>query len=159
MRGSVLRRYTQLMVLSAMGLGASAGWSKDLAERARLHYLQHCVGCHQTDGSGMPDNSVPSMRGALGRFLSVPGGREFIVQVPGVLHSPLRDHEIANLMNWLLPQVSAATLPPHTAPYTAAEIKRLREQRLHDIPGTRRALAQTLLTRGIDVDAPVTQHK
>ena len=53
------------------------------AARARLHYLQHCMGCHLADGRGAPEQGVPSMRGLAGRLLTLPGGREYLVQVPG----------------------------------------------------------------------------
>ncbi|NDY91245.1 c-type cytochrome [Ideonella livida] len=108
--------------------------------QSRLHYMQHCMGCHLADGSGAPDKGIPSMQGALGRFLAVPGGREFIVQVPGVMNAALTDAEVAQLMNWLLPQVSVSTLPPDTAAYTAAEISRLRQTRPLDVPAARAAL-------------------
>ena len=58
-------------------------------------------------------------------LLTLPGGREYLVQVPGVMNSGLSDADTARLMNWLLPQVSAETLPPGTLPYDAAEIARL----------------------------------
>lgn len=113
-------------------------------ERARLQYLQHCSGCHLPDGTGSPNFGIPSMRGLLGQFLQVPGGRAFIVQVPGVMNSALGDADIANLMNWLLPFVSAQTLPPGFQPYTAAEIGRLRASRPADIMGTRALLVRQI---------------
>lgn len=114
------------------------------AAQARLQYMQHCMGCHLPDGSGAPDKGIPSMHNMLGRFLQVPGGRAFIVQVPGVMNSALNDADIAQLMNWLLPQVSAATLPTNTAPYTAEEIRQLRQTRPTDVPATRAALVAQL---------------
>ena len=66
------------------------------------------------------------------------------VQVPGVMNSPLNDAEVAALMNWLLPAVSAQTLPAGLAPYTADEVARLRAARPADVLGTRRRLMQAL---------------
>ncbi|GAB3767279.1 hypothetical protein GCM10028796_28370 [Ramlibacter monticola] len=130
--------------LLAAGGAAAAG---DEA-RARLQYLQHCSGCHLVDGSGSPTKGIPSMRGMLGRFLQVPGGREFIVQVPGVMNSALRDADVANLMNWLVPAVSAATLPAGFQPYTAQEIARLRSSRPADIMAFRARLVREMKDPG-----------
>ena len=59
------------------------------AVQSRFNYMQHCMGCHLPDGCGAPDKGIPSMRDMLGQFLAVPGGRAFIVQVPGVMNSAL----------------------------------------------------------------------
>lgn len=135
-----------LLCCMALVLAASAHAGSAEAQ-TRLQYLQHCMGCHLEDGSGAPERGVPSMRGQLGLFLSVPGGREFIVQVPGVMNSGLSDADIARLMNWLLPRLSAETLPAGTAPYTEAEIARLRTTRPLDVPAARQALVDLLQTR------------
>lgn len=134
----------------ALGCAASAT-AGDATSRAPLNYLQ-CIGCHGADGSGAPSKGIPTMRDNLGRFLQVPGGREFIVQVPGVMNTSLGDADIAALMNWLLPRVSAATLPAGTAPYTAGEIARLRHTRPADVPAARKALLQAMQAAGIRLD-------
>jgi mono/diheme cytochrome c family protein len=118
------------------------------AAEARFNYMQHCMGCHLPDGSGAPNKGIPSMRDMLGRFLAVPGGRAFIVQVPGVMNSALQDQDIAGLMNWLLPQVSLNTLPTGTAPYTGAEIAALRANRPVDIPAARQLLVEQMRLTG-----------
>ena len=129
-----------LLLLSASLATGRGAWAAGNEERAQLQYLQHCSGCHLVDGSGSPSKGVPSMRGALGQFLRVPGGREFIVQVPGVMNSALRDADIANLMNWLLPAVSSETLPAGFQPYTPQEIARLRTSRPADVMAVRATL-------------------
>jgi len=117
-----------------------------VAAQARLNYMLHCMGCHLPDGSGAPDKGIPDMRDMLGHFLAVPGGRAFIVQVPGVMHSALSDQDIALLMNWLLPHFSSKTLPPGTVPYTGAEIVELRRNRPVDIPAARKAITDQMTT-------------
>ena len=133
---------TALLCGSAAAQGAAAA-------RARTNFIHHCTGCHLIDGSGSPAKGIPSMRGLLGQFLQVPGGREFIVQVPGVMNSPLADRDIAELMNWLLPYVAHATTPPGTAPYTAAEIARLRTSRPLDVAAARQRLMAQMRSAGI----------
>lgn len=116
--------------------------------KARLLYIQHCVGCHVMDGSGAPEKGIPSFRGQLDDFLRIPGGREYIVQVPGVMTSPLNDQEIALLMNWLVPNMSTGTATTSFAtPYTAAEIGELRHSRPADITATRDKLITQMRQR------------
>ena len=132
----------RLLLITAMACWGSAHAGS--ADRPRLNYLQYCSGCHLPDGSGSPSFGIPSMRGLLGQFLQVPGGRQFIVQVPGVMNSALSDAEIAALMNWLLPAVSAPTLPAGFQPYTAQEIAQLRTSRPADVPAARAPLIRQI---------------
>lgn len=151
-----MRATTRIAAALALGLVAAAAPAAGTEQRAQRNYLQFCQGCHGADGSGAPSKGIPTMRDALGRFLLVPGGREFIVQVPGVMNTPLGDAEIAELMNWLLPRVASATLPAGTAPYTADEIARLRRTRPADVPATRRAIVQAMQAAGIPVEGAPT---
>jgi cytochrome c553 len=147
-----MRAWKPWTVALAGALSCAAALAGDAASHAQLNYLQHCQGCHGADGSGAPTKGIPTMRDNLGRFLQVAGGREFIVQVPGVMNTSLGDADIAELMNWLLPRVAAATVPPGTPPYSAEEIARLRRTRPADVPATRRALVQAMHARGIALD-------
>ncbi len=150
-RRSWLARLVALAVLA--GLASAASAQAAVQTLARLNFIQHCSGCHGRDGSGAPSKGVPSMRGALGDFLMLKGGREFIVQVPGVMNSPLGDSDIATLMNWLLPLVSAPTMPRDFVPYNADEIARLRQSRPHDVPAARRKLLQQAHDLGLALGA------
>lgn len=122
---------------------AAAEPSAPNATRARLHYVQHCIGCHHLDGAGAPDKGIPSMQGLLGRFAATTEGRDYIVQVPGVMNSPLNDADIAAMMNWLVPEMSPER-QARFAPYTADEIARLRKTRPADVSAVRRRLIDTL---------------
>ncbi len=118
--------------------------SNSLAQTAdsvapQQHYMLHCQGCHQADGSGLP-GSVPSMRNLVGKFLAVPGGREYLVQVPGSSLSPLNDAELAELLNWLLLSMSAQNLPPDFQAYSESEVKLLRSETMLDLLTTRAAI-------------------
>lgn len=99
------------------------------ASQARTDYQLKCQGCHRPDGSG-DDHSNPPMRGIVARFLSVPGGREFIGRVPGVATVDLPDDRLANLVNWTIYRFDPAHVPQDFRPYTAAEIGRLRQHPL-----------------------------
>jgi hypothetical protein len=106
----------------------------------RLDYVLHCQGCHRADGSGTPD-AVPRLRGRMARFLWAPGGRAYLVGVPGAAQSPLDDARLATLLNWMLAEFDATGVPPGFAPYTAAEVGRLRVP-LADVETARAALLQ-----------------
>ena len=105
----------------------------------QLQYMLHCQGCHLADGSGLP-GKVPPMQNLVGKFLAVPGGREYLVQVPGSSLSPLDDAVLAELLNWLLLSMSAQDLPPDFQPYSENEVQQLRSETMLDVLATRAAL-------------------
>ncbi|MCY4361928.1 MAG: cytochrome c [Gammaproteobacteria bacterium] len=106
---------------------------------ARQNYILNCQGCHLPDGSGSEGN-VPKMNDFVGYFLHVPGGREFIVQVPGAAGAPISDQELADVMNWMLLNFSRNQLPDPFVPYEAEEIGELRKDPLIDIHHRREEL-------------------
>jgi hypothetical protein len=62
-----------------------------------------------------------------------PEGRRFMIQVPGVAQSPLSDAETAQLLNWLVRNLSDAPVPGDFLDFTAAEVGRYRHQPLVDV--------------------------
>ena len=95
----------------------------------QINYILHCQGCHLADGAGTPEK-VPALKNEVGRFLQVPGGREFLIQVPGTSQSALTDAEVAAVLNWILVNFSSGQLPTDFVPYTTEEIPRYRKQPL-----------------------------
>ena len=92
--------------------------------RARINYMLQCQGCHGPNGDGSGD--VPALSNFVGQFLRVPGGREFLVQVPGSANADLNDQELAEVLNWLLVTLSKEQLPTDYAPFNAGEVGELR---------------------------------
>lgn len=130
----------QIALASAVMLAASvAGFGVRASEpvmrgvsnpqQARIDYMLKCQGCHRPDGSG-DDHSNPPMKHIVARFLSVPGGREFLGRVPGVSTVDLDDVRLANLLNWTLYTFDPAHMPTDFRPYTAKEIGQLRRHPL-----------------------------
>lgn len=121
-------RLAFLAVILAFGvragvLGAMPGVSRpDLAWQ---HWVLNCQGCHRADGSGSAQ-TAPALAGSVARFTGVPGGREYLVRVPGVATAPLADPQLAELLNWVLLRFDAADLSPAFQPYSAGEIAALR---------------------------------
>ena len=114
-------------------------------------YILNCRGCHRPDGSGVP-GGAPDFRGQVGRFLSVPGGRNYLIRVPGTSESELSDERVAALLTWLVREFSPAEVPPDFKPFTAAEVARHRHPPLTD-PGRVRAE----LMRSIEARPPGSQ--
>jgi hypothetical protein len=113
------------------------------AERARLNYMLNCQGCHLPDGSGVED-AVPRMNGFVGNFLHVPGGREFLVRVPGSANAALDDASLAELLNWILVTMSPGELPPSWVPYSAGEVAELRSAPLREVEKVRAGLVRSI---------------
>ena len=95
------------------------------AQRAWQHWTLNCQGCHRPDGTGSA-GTAPSLTGTVARFLSVPGGREYLGRVPGVAASPLSSADLSEVMNWMLWRFDREHLPADFHPYSAAEIAKLR---------------------------------
>ncbi len=113
--------------VGSAGTGTAPGLSGVLhPERARIDYMLKCQGCHQPDGRGNAVNTPP-LAGEVSRFLSVPGGREFLGRVPGVASVDLNDERLAELLNWTLYRFDPAHLPADFKPYSPGEISALRK--------------------------------
>ncbi|MGZ6184880.1 MAG: c-type cytochrome [Candidatus Binataceae bacterium] len=113
-------------------------------------YTLNCWGCHKPRAEGIP-GTVPRLADSMADFLRVPGGREYLVEVPGVAASALSDAEVAQVLNWLLFTFNKAELPADFKPYTADEIARDRPHQLIRITETRDALVKQLKAKGIIV--------
>jgi mono/diheme cytochrome c family protein len=108
--------------------------------RAQVNYMLNCQGCHGADGVGTADGAVPVMKDFVGNFLSVSGGRAFLVRVPGSANAALSDQQLAEVLNWMLPNISPRQIPADFTPYSAAEVAALRRQPLADVEGERARL-------------------
>ena len=103
--------------------------------------MLQCMGCHTPDGSGEPGR-VPSIKDTLAPFALTPDGRRFLIQVPGASQSTLSDAELADLLNWMVQNLSV-TKPAHFIQFTTAEVARYRRTPLVDVQATRQRLLQT----------------
>src|SRR5712692_7088252 len=97
-----------------------------------LDYAVTCQGCHRADGAGTP-GTVPALAGSVGRFLRVPGGRDFLARVPGVAQAPLDDAALAAVLNWILERFGGDDVPKGFVPYGADEVGRLRRSPLTNV--------------------------
>jgi hypothetical protein len=107
------------------------------AEDPKIAYWLHCAGCHRLDGQGAPPE-VPTLVDEPGRIESLPGGRDYLVRIPGVAQAGLDNARLAEVLNYMLDTFSARSLDRDFRPYSAAEVSRFRHQVLKD-PLKRRA--------------------
>lgn len=117
-------------------IAATAAETDQIDRRAHPDYLLHCMGCHGEDGRGLA-GKVPSFPDDLGRLLTSPGGREFIQRVPGVTQSELTSERLAAVLNWMVREFVPAEVRERVAPFTAAEVDRLRTQPLTEVASAR----------------------
>ena len=110
-------------------------------DEARTNYLLHCRGCHMPNGAGVPPY-VPTLIDELGRIVATPKGREYVVRVPGVSQANLSDADLAVVLNWVLTEFNAETLPRDFTPYSASEVAAARAKVLPDPLGYRQALVR-----------------
>jgi len=110
-----------------------------LTPRVQANYMLNCMGCHIADGSGAP-GKVPSLRDTLVPLAMSPAGRRFLVQVPGASQSSLSDLELAQLLGWMVRNLSVHSVPTDFVDFTAAEVARYRRYPLVDVRATRTRL-------------------
>ena len=140
MIASFLGAVTMLLVFAAV--------TPACAESPRNIYTLNCWGCHRANGEGVAGTAPPLVNAA--DFLRVPGGREYLIRVPGVSQSMLDDADTALVMNWILETFSAGRVPADFQPFTAAEIHHARaEPHLFDITAIRTRLLKKMVAMKI----------
>jgi hypothetical protein len=119
-------RIVRLVLVTAIVVVASIA-SAD----PRTDYLLHCRGCHMPDGRSVPP-AVPTLRDVIGRIVATPEGRDYVIRVPGVAQSSLPDKQLTSVLNWVLTEFNAETLPANFQPFTEKEVGEARKNVLAD---------------------------
>jgi hypothetical protein len=115
---------------------------------ARNNYMLRCMGCHLADGSGSAGR-VPSVRDSLVPLASSAAGRRYLVQVPGAAQSPLSDLELAQVLSWMVRNLSRQATPAGFVDFSPAEVASYRRTPLIEVQATRaRLLPSAPLDRG-----------
>jgi mono/diheme cytochrome c family protein len=134
-------RYLRLGVVLTAVL-ASIAWHQAFANEPQVNFALHCMGCHTPDGSGV-EGRVPSMRDSLVPLSAIPEGRRYLVQVPGSSQSTLSDAELAEVLNWMIRNLSNVKPPPSLSSFTAPEVAAYRTQTLSQVRATRERLLRS----------------
>jgi mono/diheme cytochrome c family protein len=101
--------------------------------------MLRCMGCHVADGSGSAGR-VPSVRDSLAALASSAAGRRYLVQVPGSAQSPLSDRELAQVLSWMVRNLSREAPPAGFVDFSAAEVAGYRRTPLIEVQATRARL-------------------
>jgi cytochrome c553 len=134
------RRLASALTLTATAL-APAAWSSPAQD-----YMLYCQGCHGDQAQGVP-GKVPPLAGSLNRFMRTPAGRDYLLRVPGAANSALSDQQLTAVLNWLAERYAPAG-EPAAAPFTVAEVTRVRHTPLADVLATRAAVVHALAASG-----------
>ena len=137
--------YRYALALSCSGIVGQllAGQPVAVTPAAQANYMLNCMGCHLADGSGAA-GKVPSVRDSMLILSRSTAGRRYLVQVPGAALSPLSDLELAQVLSWMVRNLSARAVPSDFTDFTAAEVAGYRRSPLVNVRATR---AQLLTAR------------
>jgi hypothetical protein len=130
-----------VLVLHSALAGIGGLWLCEMAGafEPSVNYMLQCMGCHTPDGSGAAGR-VPSIRSTLLPFSAVAAGRQFLVQVPGVSQSTLSNAELADLLNWMIENLSNEPRGVGFKRFTPAEVASYRRRPLVEVRATRERL-------------------
>ena len=110
-------------------------------------YMLHCMGCHGTSAEGI-SGKVPPLANTLSRFMRTAAGRNYVLRVPGAANSALSDARLAAVLNWLAVTYDRGATAANPAPFTSAEVARLRHVPLVSVLAARSAVVRDLAATG-----------
>jgi mono/diheme cytochrome c family protein len=121
------------MKAPALLLGLTLAASASAETPARANYLLNCGGCHGFEGVS---NAVlvPNLQHQVGYFLNLPEGRDYLARLPNVAFSTLNDRDLADMMNFIVFTLGEGSVPKDAKPFSPAEIGRLRQKPLTEVP-------------------------
>lgn len=139
-----------MTVLKAIVIVLLATGMASAAERTpKANFVLKCMGCHLSDGSGMPASGIPDFVGKVGVFAAVPEGRAYLLHVPGVIGSSLTDAQIADVLNYIMDTWAGASLPDNYVPFDASEVSELRQKDIGNAVNYRRVVVEKLEALGL----------
>ena len=132
-------------LLTALAATACAHPEPAALAQVRQDYFLHCMGCHGERGAGLA-GQVPDLRTDLARLAALPGGRAYVLRVPGVTQTSLAPWQTAAILNYTLREFGGTDVARRIAPFTAAEVAQARGAPLLELTAAR---ANVLGGRGL----------
>jgi len=111
----------------AIAASARAGASPTGTPPVDEDYVLNCSACHGADGAGVPGR-VPSLF-ETGELALRPGGRDYLMRVPGAAQAPVSDARLARLLGWVVERFGGVAVEPA---FTAEEVGAARRVPLRD---------------------------
>ena len=150
----MITRFSAALALALAGVASASGFDV---------YAANCAICHQPDGAGVA-GVYPPLKDSVGRYLRVPSGRAYLVHVlsyglsgtisvgslsySGFMQPwpQFADAEVAEVLNLVLEKFNAGSLPADYQPFTAEEVKKLRDSAhsLAEVQSERETLLKAL---------------
>jgi hypothetical protein len=141
------RRWCKRVSISLLMLAAAGGWIGPVRANPAQDYMLYCMGCHGAQAEGVP-GKVPPLAHSLGMFMRTPGGRNYVLRVPGAANSALSDAQLAGVLNWLAHEFNAGELTADVPMFTAAEVTAQRHSPLVSVLAARREVVRDLAASG-----------
>lgn len=128
MRGPIL-----LAALGGLVVGVARANERPSADgNPRQSYLLGCGGCHGIDGVSN-GAVVPTLKGLVGYYLSIPEGRAYLVRLPNVAFANLDDTSLAEMLNYVVFDIGGGSAPARATKFDASEVGMLRKHPLTEV--------------------------
>lgn len=135
-----------LLFIAAALISASPGMAS--STKAKSDYILHCSGCHGISGKGSVAGGIPTFPDSIEHIAGYENGRDYILQVPGVITTNMDDGAVAEVLNYILDEWSDA---PEVPKFTAEEVTLRRAKPERDVVVHRREIVDELSARGIEI--------
>lgn len=137
------------MILASVVVAGSQTIAGETAGKyGRVDYLLHCSGCHGTKGNGTITGGIPAFPNSISHIASYENGRNYILQVPGVITTNMSDPEIARVLNYILEEWGDGA---EVAPFSGPEVTRRRALPAREVAEYRREITEELRQSDIEI--------
>jgi cytochrome c553 len=139
-----------VLTLAASGLAGATGLPGFVGAAhasPAQDYMLYCMGCHGAEAQGVP-GKIPPLAHALGRYMRTPGGRNYVLRVPGAANSALSDAQLTAVLNWLAQQFNSEDLTADVALFSVSEVGAVRHTPLASVLAARREVVRNLAATG-----------
>jgi cytochrome c553 len=136
-----------VLTCAASGLVGLTGVVGAASASPAQDYMLYCMGCHGAQAQGVP-GKIPPLAHALGRYMRTPGGRNYVLRVPGAANSTLSDAQLTAVLNWLAQQFNSEDLTADVALFSVSEVSAARHAPLASVLAARREVVRDLAATG-----------